>query len=122
MLARKPRVGDRIGFGEFTTQGVVEALKPRFTVTRVGQSGSSDNNLCWIREDGLSEDPKNSLPFIWQFKEGLNQLAKIFEDGPARDGIDRSKYVYEGPNGTPRSKKDYSPDTRLTHNLGDKFK
>ncbi len=27
--------------------------------------------------------------------------------------IDRTKYVYEGPNGSPRSKRDYSPDTKL---------
>jgi len=29
------------------------------------------------------------------------------------DGIDRSRYVYEGPNGTPRDPRDYSPHERL---------
>lgn len=85
-LLRKPKVGDRIGFGEFSGPGnglvatVREVDKPRFTVTRVGHAGDSDENLCWIREDGKAVDPKNSLPFIWKFTEGLNRLAKIFEE------------------------------------------
>lgn len=38
------------------------------------------------------------------------------------DPIDRSKYVYEGPNGTPRPRRDISPNTRLSASLADRIK
>lgn len=78
-LQRKPRVGDRIGFGEFSGQGngnvatVCEASTANFTVMRV------DGNLCWIHEDGKPDEPRYASPFIWQFTEGLNRLVKIFD-------------------------------------------
>jgi len=36
-----------------------------------------------------------------------------------RDGVDRSRYVYEGPNGTARDERDYSPHVRMRVTLGD---
>jgi hypothetical protein len=84
MLDRKPRIGDRIGFGVFAGSGhglvatVRDAAHPTHVVTRVGVEGASDANLCWIREVGAIDDPRFSSPFIWRFAEGLNRLAKVF--------------------------------------------
>lgn len=38
-----------------------------------------------------------------------------------QDGIDRSRYVYEGPNGTPRDRRDYSPDEKLRTTVGERL-
>lgn len=55
------------------------------------------------------------------------QTGRISYDGvkslpPRQDEIDRSRYVYEGPNGTPRPKPEYSPNERLRAPLADKLK
>ena len=95
-LQRKPRKGDRIGFGSFasaphpdpdcaalglTLSIVVEPTKPTAVVTRTPEG---DDNLCWIAPLGREDDPRAASPFIWRFRTSggpatLNNLARIFE-------------------------------------------
>jgi hypothetical protein len=80
-LTRKPRAGDRIGFGDFCGPGhgsvatVRDAASATHTVTRV------EDNLCWIREDGKPDEPRFASPFIWNFPADgqMNRIAKIFD-------------------------------------------
>lgn len=84
-LQRKPRKGDRIGFGEFVGGGngsiaaVQLAKGPTATVDRC------DGNLCWITNDGSDL----SMPFIWRFESDntLNRLARIFDTHMAGDQL-----------------------------------
>ena len=54
---------------------------------------------------------------------GLRELATAPAHAPAHapDDIDRSRYVYEGPNGTPRPRSDCSPDTKLRVTMADRL-
>ncbi len=87
-IQRKPRKGDRIGFGRFGgvarnggafVSDVIEPTKPIATVLRI------DGNLCWCSYDvePNGHQPADG-PFIWRFTpsgqaEHLNQLARIFD-------------------------------------------
>jgi hypothetical protein len=88
-LYRKPRKGDRIGFGEFVSSerqivaddGSVFSLPCRPTVTPPARATCTVTEvvgeLCWTLRDG-AEKP---LPFIWTFHDlPFNQLAHIEEE------------------------------------------
>jgi hypothetical protein len=73
-LDRKPKTGDRIGFGEFTgnSMAVKPPTKAAFTVSSIS------DNLCWILADGQ----RDAQPFIWWFsrEQMHNKLAHIFDE------------------------------------------
>lgn len=79
-LDRKPRKGDRIGFGEFKASGypaVVAPVKPACTVTELS------GNLCWCLWDGQAK----AQPFIWWFDsdQSFNKLAHYETVSPSGD-------------------------------------
>lgn len=82
-LTRKPRPGDRIGFGDLTTSGWTPPVKATDTVHHL------DGNLCRTVRDGARPGADLNV-FIWIFgtrAEGydvseLNQCAHIFEEEP----------------------------------------
>ncbi len=82
-LQRKPRKGDRIGFGKHQSGPwnplsmvqatcIEEPMWPTMTVLHV------DGYLCWVTYD----DKSPSGPFIWYFASDntRNALARIFGD------------------------------------------
>jgi len=77
MLIRKPRKNDRITWPASSPENI-------WTVTEVHEDG-----ICWLRlDDGPSTQTSRSTCFIWQFKDGLNKLAQIVEDGPPCAHVD----------------------------------
>jgi hypothetical protein len=60
-LTRKPRKGDKVRW-------------PHWKAGRVATVNHVDGNLCWIDEPG-----KDTMPFIWNFREGMNTLAEFVE-------------------------------------------
>lgn len=82
MLNRKPRVGERIGFGKLLNDaGVVPA---EFSTAVVTGFGGTDGNICWYQEDAKDgQRPPDQSCFIWRFvdargSEELNRLASLF--------------------------------------------
>ena len=81
-LQRKPRVGDRIGFGRFNGPGNGSIASVEEPLVATGIVKRVDGNLCyWLHDDQLDE-PRYHTCFIWWFYDGLNRLARIFN----RDG------------------------------------
>jgi hypothetical protein len=117
-LQRKPRKGDRVGFGHFvsrphndrelaaighTVSHVIEPGAPTHIVTRTPEPG---DNLCWIAPLVGRGDAQ---PFIWNFREGRNQLARIFDDTGAPIECD--------PGTTPDANADHDPDSCQRNSL-----
>lgn len=72
-INRKPRKGDRIGFGEFRCGDYPNVNPPTKATHTVWATPEGNSNLCWLVQDG-QRDP---LPFIWWFEreKAFNQLA-----------------------------------------------
>lgn len=74
-LNRRPRKGDRIGFGEFVDgeyPKVTPPTKAEYTVTATPEDGT---NLAYIRKDGAEQ----AHPFIFWFEvdQRFNYLAHV---------------------------------------------